>query len=180
MTIYVAFLRAINVGGHTVKMERLKTLFGELGLEQIETFIASGNVLFDTPKRIQPATLELLIEDHLADVLGYPVETFLRTPAELAKIAAVDPFGPSAIGEGDTLQIGMLKLAPPPDVAKRVAALSNGYDRLTIIGRELYWLTHGRISDSKIKPNLFARTLGVLTTMRNRTTIATLAGRTAP
>src|SRR5258706_8436007 len=44
----VAFLRAINVGGHTVKMDRLRTVFETLGFDEVETFIAIGNVLFDT------------------------------------------------------------------------------------------------------------------------------------
>jgi len=48
MPRYVALLRGINLGGHTVKMDRLKKLFEELGLKNVETFIASGNVIFES------------------------------------------------------------------------------------------------------------------------------------
>ena len=46
-TTYIALLRGINVGGHTVKMERLRGLFGELGLERVRSYIQTGNVFFE-------------------------------------------------------------------------------------------------------------------------------------
>ena len=61
---YVAFLRAINVGGHTVRMEALRREFESLGATNVETFIASGNVIFDTARR-NAAALERAIEEHL-------------------------------------------------------------------------------------------------------------------
>jgi uncharacterized protein (DUF1697 family) len=70
MPKYVAFLRAINVGGHTVKMDYLRHLFETLGLSNVETFIASGNVIFDSPSR-NTKTLEKKIERHLLEKLGY-------------------------------------------------------------------------------------------------------------
>ena len=49
MPRYIAFLRALNVGGHTVKMDHLRSLFEALGFGGVESFIASGNIIFDTP-----------------------------------------------------------------------------------------------------------------------------------
>ena len=66
----IAFLRAINVGGHTVKMDRLRTLFEELGYANVATYIASGNVIFEMP-RMSTQTLEAQIEHHLQQALGY-------------------------------------------------------------------------------------------------------------
>jgi uncharacterized protein (DUF1697 family) len=63
MPRYVAFLRAINVGGHIVKMDYLRSLFEELGFTNVETFIASGNVVFDSSYK-NPASLEKKIEGH--------------------------------------------------------------------------------------------------------------------
>src|SRR5262249_7266007 len=87
----VAFLRAINVGGHTVEMARLRQLFEKLGLADVETFIASGNVIFAAPKGSIPA-LEKRIAAHLEKSLGYEVATMLRTPAELAAVLGHNPF----------------------------------------------------------------------------------------
>ncbi len=76
----VAFLRAINVGGHTVSMAALRAEFEALGLKDVETFIASGNVIFTAPTGNR-AALERKIESHLHGALGYEVKTFLRTRA---------------------------------------------------------------------------------------------------
>ena len=93
MPRYVAFLRAINVGGHVVKMDHLRTLFEEIGLTEVETFIASGNVLFNSPSKSGPA-LERKIEKQLRTALGYEVATFVRTHAEVQQVAAYEPFPP--------------------------------------------------------------------------------------
>ena len=85
MTRYIAFLRAINVGGHTVKMDILRQLFEELGLSKVETFIASGNVIFETPSQNE-RELEERIQAKLHASLGYQVATFLRTDQEVASI----------------------------------------------------------------------------------------------
>ena len=93
MPRYIAFLRAINVGGHNVKMAQLRTLFEELEYTNVETFIASGNVIFDTPaSNVQQ--IEQQIERHLQPALGYPVATFIRSDAELAAVASYQPFTP--------------------------------------------------------------------------------------
>ncbi len=91
---YIALLRGINVGGHQVKMERLRALFGELGHEHVRTFIQSGNVFFDTADTAvgDRATLTAAIEAHLLAALGYAVPTYLRTVPELERTLALDPF----------------------------------------------------------------------------------------
>ncbi|HZC04873.1 MAG TPA: DUF1697 domain-containing protein [Ktedonobacterales bacterium] len=88
---YIALLRGINVGGHQVKMERLRALFAELGLANVRTYIQTGNVFFDTDERDRDA-LTLAIEAHLLQSLGYVVPTFLRTTEELERTLALDPF----------------------------------------------------------------------------------------
>src|SRR4030095_12804333 len=84
MPRYVAFLRAINVGGHIVKMDQLRKLFTQLGFTDVETFIASGNVLFTSPSK-SGAALEAKIEKHLKAALGYEVATFVRTATEVCQ-----------------------------------------------------------------------------------------------
>jgi Uncharacterized protein conserved in bacteria len=89
--IYTALLRGINVGGHTVKMERLRELFTELGFTHVRSYIQSGNVFFETAQTDR-ATLTQTIEHHLHQALGYKVPVFLRTIPELEWIVASDPF----------------------------------------------------------------------------------------
>jgi uncharacterized protein (DUF1697 family) len=173
----IAFLRAINVGGHTVKMDRLRDLFRALDLAEVETFIASGNVIFTAPTQ-EARPLEERIERHLHQSLGYPVATFLRTTAEVAAVAAYTP--PAAEGQDvadSTLYIGFLP-GPPSDTARRaLSALSTADDDLHLHGRELYWLRRGRISDSPIVGPMLEKALGLPMTLRNATTVRKLAAK---
>src|SRR5271155_3083597 len=76
MPKYVAFLKAINVGGHVVKMDQLRELFSSLKFSNVETFIASGNVIFET-KSAPDLKLERHNDKHLAVELGFQVVTFV-------------------------------------------------------------------------------------------------------
>ena len=96
MTRYFAFLRAINVGGHVIKMDRLRQIFESLGFYKVETFIASGNVVFES-RSGNLKSLEQKIEQGLREDLGYEVVTFIRTEAELLEIATYQPFAPSEL-----------------------------------------------------------------------------------
>ena len=70
--IYIALLRGINVGGHLVKMERLRDLFMELGFTHVRTYIQSGNVFFETTQTDRKGVSQT-IEQHLHQALGYEV-----------------------------------------------------------------------------------------------------------
>src|SRR5262249_14987025 len=106
---YVALLRAINVGKRIVKMDRLRAEFEAIGFKNVETLIASGNVLFDSPSK-SSAALEKRIEAHLFEALGYEVDTYVRTPTELADVCALRPFADSAEhAASNALYVGFVK-----------------------------------------------------------------------
>ena len=88
---YIGLLRGINVGGHTVRMEGLRCLFGELGLAEVRSYIQSGNVFFASPSTDR-SRLAADIEEHLQRSLGYEVPVFLRTVPELERVISRDPF----------------------------------------------------------------------------------------
>jgi uncharacterized protein (DUF1697 family) len=179
MPRYVALLRAINVGGHTVKMDRLRALFEALGFARVETFIASGNVIFESPET-DAAGLERRIEAHLHASLGYAVATFLRTPAELASAAAFAPFPRDELEqEGNPLYLGFLHAAPAEAAHERLAALATERDAFALHGRELYWLARGGMGTSKITNARLEKALGMPATLRNVTTVRQLATRYA-
>ncbi|MYY05700.1 MULTISPECIES: DUF1697 domain-containing protein [unclassified Streptomyces] len=89
--LYIAFLRGLNVPGRSVKMERLRGLFTELGLASVRSHIQSGNVFFETDETDRSA-LAARIGGHLATTLGYSVAVCLRTVPELKALIALDPF----------------------------------------------------------------------------------------
>ncbi len=174
---FFAFLRAINVGGHTVKMADLRRLFEELGFANVETFIASGNVIFDAVAQDTPA-LEKQIENHLQRSLGYAVATFIRSAPELADIANYRPFAASDLDAvGNSLYIAFLP-APPSDAAQqRLITFRTEVDDFHVQGREVYWLCRKKISESTFSGALLEKTIGMPATLRNSTTVKKLAAR---
>jgi uncharacterized protein (DUF1697 family) len=176
-TRYIAFLRAINVGGHTVTMDRLRQLFAALGFANVETFIASGNVIFDAPAQARRA-LEEQIERHLRESLGYAVATFIRSTAELADIATCRPFPAADLdAAGASLYIGFLA-DPPTDAARgKLMALSTPTDDFRVHGREFYWLCRTKMSESTLTGAMLERALGMPATMRNVTTVRKMAAK---
>jgi uncharacterized protein (DUF1697 family) len=170
----IALLRAINVGGHTVSMERLRGLFAELGYKNVRTLIASGNVAFDAGAK-KPIALEAAIEKHLARSLGYEVATFVRTPDEISAILEHESFPRSAIAKAHALWIGFLKEPPAADATRTLDALRCATDDFHVHGRELYWLRRVTSTDSKITGSALERALGAPLTARNITTVTKLA-----
>ncbi len=175
MTRYIAFLRAINVGGHTVTMADLRRHFEALGHQNVETFIASGNVLFESTRK--PAALEREIEAGLAAALGYEVATFIRTPAEVAAIAAYQPFGAAPIDKGHSLYASLLKSLPDEAAQGRVLALRSAVDDFHFHEREFYWLRRGDSSSTKFGGAQFERLIKAPATARNINTFARLTAK---
>ncbi len=173
MPRYVAFLRAINVGGHVVKMDALRRIFEKAGCTGVATVIASGNVIFDSSSKAETA-LAARLEASLEEALGYEVATFLRTPAELAAAARREPF---ALGEGDRLYIGFLSDAPAAAATKRLRDCATATDDIRVIGRELYWHCRTSFADSVFSGPRLEKTLGMPTTIRNVTTVRRIAAK---
>lgn len=175
---YVAFLRAINVGGHTVKMERLRTLFAALGCANVSTFIASGNVIFDSQQRDTYA-LEEEIEGQLQRALGFPVATFVRSAAEVLAVADYQPFGPDEYSSEHSLMIAFLRAPPGGDGVQKLHGYRTDRDDFHVHQREVYWLCKGKISESAFSGALLERALGTAATMRNSSTVRKLAAKYA-
>jgi uncharacterized protein (DUF1697 family) len=137
---FFAFLRAINVGGgRTVKMQSLRRIFESLGFSMVETFIASGNVVFETMTQ-RTNTLERKIEKALQEALGYEVRIFVRTEAELAKIANYRPFRQSKFDDTWHMNIIFLADSLNQKLKQSVRALRTDTDAFEVHGQEIYWL----------------------------------------
>lgn len=174
MTRYFTFLRAINVGGHTVKMDVLRQLFESLGFSNVETFIASGNVIFEA-KTADGKSLEKKIEKALKETLDYEVATFVRTDAEFTAIAAYKPFPQSLLDSAAALNIGFLADTPEAVTKQKLISLKTDIDDFHIHGRELYWLCRKKQSESKISNVVLEKALGLKTTLRGINTINKMA-----
>lgn len=171
MPKYIAFLRAINVGGHTVKMDHLKKLFEKMGFVNVETFIASGNVVFETKSK-SVDTIKKKIEIELNKQLGYEVATFIRTTDELKNIFNYKPFKESELSNlNNTLYVGFLDSTPSKENQNKVYAMQDSANEFHFRNNELYWLCRKNFSDSGIDGKKLEKALGMQTTIRNSTTI---------
>ena len=178
MPQYIAFLRGINVGGHRIKMDQLRAHFEEMGLMDVSTFIASGNVIF-TADSEDVGDLSAKIEKYLAEKLGYEVATFLRTPAQLDVMAAFEPpEGEDCAGSITSIYVALLRDPAPDDMKARFGDLASESDRFWFAGSEVYWGLQGKMSDSP----LFGKGLdpafkGAATTSRNMNTLRRLTAK---
>ncbi len=177
MSKYIAFLRAINVGGHIVKMDHLRQLFEALRFSNVETFIASGNVVFDSPSK-NPKTLEKKIETLLGETFGYRVDTFVRSTSELATVAIYKPFDDSELeGDGNVLYVAFTSDEPSSDSKRKLLACINEVDDFQVYGREVYCLSRKKLGESKFTGAQLVRILGTPVTVRNANTVKRLAAK---
>jgi uncharacterized protein (DUF1697 family) len=177
MPRYAAFLRGVNLGGQRkTGSAELRACFEAIGLEDVQTFRTSGNVVFDAP-RDSKAKLSERIEKALEDAFGFDVVVFLRTADQLRSIAAHQPFPPAAVKRSNgKLQVALLTRKPSATARKKVLALATEEDRLAFGDLELYWLPSGSMRDAGLSLKAVEKLTGAWT-MRTKGTLELLADR---
>ena len=164
MTVYIALLRAINVGGTgKLPMAKLKAVCEELGFSDVKTYIQSGNVLFRAGE--VEATVERKLDEALGTLLGKKPGVMLRSRKELEAIAANAPF-PDA--KPNYLLVSFLPEAAPDDALDKMVAPDG--EKAVLAGREIY--VHFPIGSGKSRLKLPALKAG---TARNLNTVRKLA-----
>jgi uncharacterized protein (DUF1697 family) len=167
VTGYVALLRAVNVGGRGIlAMKDLQALCGELGLDNVRTYIQSGNVVFDSDR--PEAALKRMLEAAITNRLGRPVQVLIRTSAELKAIVEANPF-PDAQPE----QIGVIFLPKAVRATVLDEIVNPGRESVRAVGREVFVHYPDGMGRSKLK--LPFSTDG---TTRNLNTVARLLAMT--
>jgi uncharacterized protein (DUF1697 family) len=163
---YVAFLRAINVGGHAIiKMADLKKMFESAGLENVQTYIQSGNVVFES--EADSESLAKQIEPQLEKAAEYKIHVFVRTMREVEAIAKKPPFTPE---RDETVFVSFLNKKPDKKSQQAVLTFRSEADDFAFKERELYNLRLDR-EQSVFSGNFVEKLLKMPTTVRNLTTI---------
>ena len=164
MQAFVALLRAVNVGGTgALPMTELKAMCEKAGFKQVKTYIASGNVVFQSAKT--EAQVKATLEATLEKYAGKPVGVMVRTAAEMAEVAAKNPF---ARMPGNRVSAFFLDKTPPADALTMVAGKAN--EELRLGAREIYGYYPEGMGQSKLR--IPAAKNG---TARNMNTVAKLA-----
>lgn len=173
MTKYIAFLRAINVGGRNVKMDILKEHFAMPGFKNISTYIQSGNVIFEHSGS-DAAALTKKIETKLEKSLGYEVRTFLKTIPELQDIVANTPF--TNIPDDMGLHVSFLSAPPEKSAVDALMQFQTSDEQFSIQGTAAYILVKkGAYGETKFSNTFLEKKLKVAATTRNWATIQKMA-----
>ena len=175
MPKYIAFLRAINVGGNSIiKMADLKRIFESFGLENVETFIQSGNVIFES-KETSASVLEEQIERQMEMASGKRIQIFVRTMRDVIKMVSECPFQPK---EGLAVYVTILDKTPSKKNVEALMGFRSDADDFLVKGNKAYNLRRNR-EKSIFTNHSVEQVLAVPGTTRNMTTIKKLAEKYA-
>jgi uncharacterized protein (DUF1697 family) len=165
MTTFVALLRAVNLGGTgKLPMQDLKAMCEKLKFANVQTYIASGNVLFESAKSEQ--AVKTALEAALQKYAGKPVGVMVRTAAEMQQVLKANPF-PKA--PGNRAVVLFLDKPPPKDALRTVMG---GVDEEVRLGKREIYVQYGAAGIGRSKLKIPAATAG---TARNMNTVAKLA-----
>ena len=171
---YVAFLRAVNVGGRTVKMADLRDHLSGAGLGDVETHIQTGNVRFTSTLRSRPKVRSFL-EESLADLCGFDVGCMVYDPGDLPRIAAdAEALPPMVAGPDIRRYVTFLAEDPDPSAADAVHALEFPGEAVRVVGRAVHWQILTPFHQAKLSNARLEKLLGPATT-RDLKVIRTLA-----
>ena len=160
MQTYLALLRGVNVGtANRIKMEDLRRLFEKIGCSRVETYIQSGNVLFDSPD----SEAELVNKTETALLEGANIRTnvVIRSAEELRQAVANLPFSADEIAaatakntEGESLYVLFAAAPPKPESLTKVEKPGESEDEFRLVGRDAYLLLTQSIRNSKLAVRL--------------------------
>lgn len=171
---YVSLLRAVNVGGRSISMSRLRDVYAALGFDDVRSYIQSGNLVFHSSQRSEAAVTSA-IEGAIVDEFGLAVRVLVRSHADMAKIARSHPFAQQVGGKGSALYVTFLASKPAAGKVKSIDAARYAPDAFKVVGREIYAVYPNGYGRSKLALPLFEKALGVEGTARNWNTVTKLA-----
>jgi uncharacterized protein (DUF1697 family) len=173
---YVAFLRAINIGGRRASSQQLAECLDDRGFANVVNFRASGNLIFDA-ERASATALKRRVDQALTEGLRFEVQSFIRTAAQVRAIASFEPFPPKILAKSQgKLQVALLAKPPPKPTRDQILALATDADPLTISGSELYWLPSGPTMQTDLDLRLLDKLAGD-NTRRTKNMISEIAAK---
>ena len=176
METWIALLRGINVSGHRpVGMQRLRHSFNEMGFMGVNTYLQSGNVVFQQADTSSRNTLAQRIEKQLLRDFGFEIVVILRRSAEMRRILGGNPFVREKGVESSALYVTFLSSLPGKPGLEALDSLRSLGDRFHITGREIYLCCPDGYGRSKLSNSVLERRLGVGATTRNWRTTSALA-----
>ena len=173
MSVIVALLNAVNVGGRKAPSAALKVLCADLGWKRAETLLASGNVIADIG-RTTPASATSQLEKAIHDAFGFDCTVIVRSGDDLDSVIARQPY---AEFQPSLLLTHVLPAAPSRAAIAALDGFNKGREDYVIDGREVFIRYESGVADSKLTAPVLKRTLGMVGTARNWNTVEKLRDR---
>lgn len=175
MKTYLSILRGINVGGHKlIKMEALRKSYSDLGYQNIQTYIQSGNVIFQTSNTNQKSLEEAIVQKILAD-FSFEVPVIVKEFSELKNIIEKNPFLQDSSKNLEYLHVTFLSEEPKKTDFEKISLDKYLPDEFKLIDNSIYLYCPNSYSKTKLTNNFFESKLKVTATTRNwKTTIELL------
>jgi uncharacterized protein (DUF1697 family) len=173
MATFIALLRGINVSGRNkIPMPELRALCADLGLQDVQSYIQSGNLLFQAGS--PAANLENQLEDGIKRHFALTIPVIIRPAAQWPLYVAGNPYpGASAI-EPNVVMLALSKAPPQADAVAQLRERAGAGERITQV-RDALWIHFaGGVARSKLSPALLDRLVGSPVTMRNWRTVLKL------
>ncbi|TFG96545.1 MAG: DUF1697 domain-containing protein [Calditrichales bacterium] len=172
---YISILRGINVSGkNVIKMDDLKALYESLGFENVQTYIQSGNVIFDSPPH-PGAEVAKLIRETIAEKYNYQVPVQIRTHREISEIIANCPYGPVNPATDGTIVLVTFLSGKPSDIKiAQIQKFVNVPEKLVVRGTEVYIYCPDGYGKSKLSNNFLEQKFEMEATTRNWKTVLKL------
>jgi len=172
MTVYVAMLRGVNVGGNSLKMDWLRKACEGLGLLDVRTYVQSGNIVFSS--RASVSKLAQTLKTTIDAQTRLPVTVVLRSASDLEKIVAGNPFLKQKSVDVTKLHVTFVSRAPVKPALDRLDALAGTRDQYRLAGSELYLHCPINYGETRLSNGAIEKVLGVGATTRNWKTVTTL------
>ncbi|GIK59141.1 MAG: DUF1697 domain-containing protein [Ignavibacteriota bacterium] len=173
MKKYIALLRGINVSGQKlIKMSELRTLFEKAGLQNVQTYIQSGNIIFSSKEKLS-GKISQNISSAIKKKFGFDVHAIVLTPGELDKVILSNPFIKTQ-KESDKLYIIFLSSIPSKDNVNRIIAAEYFPEEYIVDGKCIYLFVPNGYGKAKLNNNFFENKLKVFGTTRNLKTLNAL------
>ena len=172
MTVYVAMLRGVNVGGNSLRMDWLRQACEDIGLQDVRTYVQSGNIVFSSGlsalKLVQ--TLKATIDAQTR----LPVTVVIRSASEMANIIAGNPFLKQRGVDITKLHVTFLAKAPSKPALDKLDALAGTRDEYRLAKREIYLHCPINYGETRLSNTAIEKALSLGATTRNWKTVAAL------
>ncbi len=172
MTKYISILRGINVSGkRKILMGDLKALYEKMGFENIQTYIQSGNVVFENAKKINNKKLEVTIKKAIQDQYNFDVPVLVRSHKEIENTIQSNPFLKEKDIDLKTLHVTFLAESPKAENLDKLDEVDYPPDRFLLDGLNMYIHCPNGYGRTKLTNTFFEKKLKVSATTRNWKTV---------